>query len=282
MVEIQEHESGDENSAQPEPQQEPQPEPQQQQRTSRPNAGRGIYDVLVEFSKEDPVYTLCSWLRILTLLFALSFVMDMLGLTSFKSSYYKAFGAAAATNSFRLYQRLRSVNSRIISQAFLQQLFTEDSAHYLLYSISFVSSPPVTMALGPIVLYSFLHTISYLIKIGEVTGQSRAPFFQNILNLRDQYTQVILSTVSCVEIFIFPVFFAMILRGKASILFVFIYFRFLSLRYSSRRNPHTRIAFYNLKMSLFDVASKPACPNLVRQFIYKSVELVSRFAPPVQ
>lgn len=47
MVEIQEHESGDENSAQPEPQQEPQPEPQQQQRTSRPNAGRGIYDVLV-------------------------------------------------------------------------------------------------------------------------------------------------------------------------------------------------------------------------------------------
>lgn len=100
----------------------------------------------------------------------------------------------------------------MLSREFLQQLFMEDSAHYLLYCIAFVASPPVTMSLVPIVLYSFLHTISYLIKVGEVTGQSRTSFFLNIVTMRDQYTQVILSTISCVEIFVFPVFFAMILR----------------------------------------------------------------------
>jgi hypothetical protein len=33
----------------------------------------------------------------------------------------------------------------MLSREFLQQLFMEDSAHYLLYCIAFVSSPPVTM-----------------------------------------------------------------------------------------------------------------------------------------
>jgi len=227
------------------------------------------------------MYTLCAWLRILTLFFTLTYLLDMLGIVDFKSSYYKTVGAAAATNCFRLYQRL-STATNVISRAFLQQLFLEDSAHYLLYCIAFVSSPQVTMALVPIVLYAFLHTVSYLIKVGEVIGQIRSPFFANVVLVRDQYTQVILSTISCVEIFVFPVFFAMILRGKASILFIFIYHRFLTLRYASRRNPHTRLAFSNLKISLFDIASKPACPNLVRQLIHQAVGLVQRFAPPVQ
>ncbi|KAI6215105.1 hypothetical protein M3Y94_00346000 [Aphelenchoides besseyi] len=275
MVEIRE-EPNDEPSA-------AQDAPQQPQSNSRPTPNnRNLSSSLMEFLKEDPIYTICSGLRILTLFFMVTYTLNALGFMSAKASYSKAFAAAAATNAFRLHQRLRGTVNAVFSRQFLQQLLCEDSCHYLVYSIAFVSSPPVTMALFPIQLYALLHTSSYIIKVAEVTGQSRSNLVTSIAQLRDRYTSTCLSTVACVEIFVFPVFFAMILMGKANILFVFLYYRFLSLRYSSRRNPHTRMAFYNLKLSLFDVASKPACPNFLKQFIYQSVNMVQRLAPPVQ
>ncbi|KAI6240896.1 Transmembrane protein 33-like protein [Aphelenchoides fujianensis] len=281
MVEIREESgSGDEQPARDGNQQ-----PQAgSSRQSAPHLapGRGLQASLIEFVKDDPFFSICSWLRILTLYFLLAYTLNSLGIISNKTSYSKAFAAAAATNAFRLHQRLRGTNNAFFSRDFLQQLMLEDPAHYLLYSIAFISSAPVTMALFPIGIYALLHTASYVIKTAEVTGHSRSPFVVAVGQFRDRYTTTCLSTAAFTEVFLFPVMCAMILMGKANFLFVFLYYRFLSLRWASRRNPHTRLAFYNLKVSLFDVASKPACPNIVKQFIYQSVNLIQRLAPPIQ
>jgi hypothetical protein len=55
--------------------------------------------------------------------------------------YYKALLANSATSALRLHQRLPQVQ---LSREFLGKVFLEDSAHYLLYSMIFFYSPPVT------------------------------------------------------------------------------------------------------------------------------------------
>lgn len=65
--------------------------------------------------------------------------------------------SVAATNAFRLHQRLKNVNFPFFSQMFLHELMIEfvlitnlnfiifrDSAHYLLYCMIFVMSSPIT------------------------------------------------------------------------------------------------------------------------------------------
>ena len=55
--------------------------------------------------------------------------------------YSKALLANAATSALRLHQRLPRV---ALTREFFGQLFIEDSAHYLLYSMTFLYCPPIT------------------------------------------------------------------------------------------------------------------------------------------
>lgn len=57
------------------------------------------------------------------------------------SMYSKALLANAATSALRLHQRLPRV---AMTREFFGQLFMEDSAHYLLYSMMFLYSAPIT------------------------------------------------------------------------------------------------------------------------------------------
>ena len=72
--------------------------------------------------------------------------------------YYKALLANSATSALRLHQRLPQVQ---LSREFLGKVFLEDSAHYLLYSMIFFYSPPVTCKL--------IHLIK-IIRIVIITG----------------------------------------------------------------------------------------------------------------
>ncbi|CAD5221476.1 unnamed protein product [Bursaphelenchus xylophilus] len=247
--------------------------------TSRPSGVQRM--TFFDFLKRDPIYTAIAWLRILSLYFTINYLLFLAGLTSGRAVYYKVIMAAAASYAFRLHQRLKENLRNIFSREFVAQLFFEDSAHYLLYSIVFINSQTVTMALFPISGYSLYHTTLYLMQLSEAIGQTNAAWAKAAGQFRQLYSNTLLSTIACVEIFLFPVLAAMIFTGKASFMFIFLYYRFLWLRYTSRRNPHTRLAFQQLKHSLLEVAERPACPGLAKTFIFNSISVVERFAPAV-
>ena len=60
---------------------------------------------------------------------------------------------------------------------------------------------------------------------------------------------------------------------------VFVYYRFLTLRYASRRNPYSRNSFYELRMTTEHYAQRS--PESIRNFLYKAIEFVNRLAPAV-
>ena len=57
--------------------------------------------------------------------------------------------------------------------------------------------------------------------------------------------------------------------GKTSLATPFLYYRFLSLRYTSRRNPYCRTMCHELKLSVEALAYNPKCPTWAKNVIYK-------------
>jgi transmembrane protein 33 len=60
----------------------------------------------------------------------------------------------------------------------------------------------------------------------------------------------------------------------------FIYYHFLTLRYTSRRNPHTRNMFHELRLATEALANNPKAPPIIGKILHGGVRLVSRLAPP--
>ncbi|POI29273.1 hypothetical protein CIB84_006977 [Bambusicola thoracicus] len=153
------------------------------------------------------------------------------------SFYQRALLANALTSALRLHQRLPHFQ---LSRAFLAQALLEDSCHYLLYSLIFVNSYPVTMSIFPVLLFSLLHAATYTKKVLDARGSNSLPFLRNLLDKLNANQQNILKFIACNEIFLMPATVFMLFSGQGSLLQPFIYYRFLTLRYSSRRNPYCR------------------------------------------
>lgn len=62
----------------------------------------------------------------------------------------------------------------------------------------------------------------------------------------------------------------------------FVYYHFLVLRYSSRRNPYTRNMFYELRLATEAAANNPSVPAILKKVLHSSVAFISRLAPPMQ
>uniref|UniRef100_A0A1B6L3Z2 Transmembrane protein 33 n=1 Tax=Graphocephala atropunctata TaxID=36148 RepID=A0A1B6L3Z2_9HEMI len=82
--------------------------------------------------------------RLLTVFFTLAYFIPVFG--NPYNAYYKVLMANAATSALRLHQRLPGVS---FNREFLSRLLTEDSCHYLFYSLIFLYVAPVTFALLP-------------------------------------------------------------------------------------------------------------------------------------
>ncbi|KFP35626.1 Transmembrane protein 33, partial [Chlamydotis macqueenii] len=100
--------------------------------------------------------------RLFTVYCSALFVLPLLGLHEAASFYQRALLANALTSALRLHQRLPHFQ---LSRAFLAQALLEDSCHYLLYSLIFVNSYPVTMSIFPVLLFSLLHAATYTKKV---------------------------------------------------------------------------------------------------------------------
>ncbi|RZC39617.1 Krueppel -like 2 [Asbolus verrucosus] len=190
----------------------------------------------------------CSlWaIRILTIIFTLGYFVPIFG--SAQNAYYKALIANAAINALRLHQRLGRVR---LSREFLAELLIEDSCHYLFYSMIFIYTLGQNSWWGARLLISLVEFQSL-----------------NILRL-----------IAFTEIIMMPLTVLFVLMGRASLLTPFIYYHFLTQRYTSRRNPYNRNMFYELRILIERTAEKPGLPSFIRQALLGIVNFTIKLAP---
>uniref|UniRef100_A0A9L0RVZ7 Transmembrane protein 33 n=1 Tax=Equus caballus TaxID=9796 RepID=A0A9L0RVZ7_HORSE len=125
------------------------------------------------------------------------------------SFYQRALLANALTSALRLHQRLPHFQ---LSRAFLAQALLEDSCHYLLYSLIFVNSYPVTMSIFPVLLFSLLHAATYTKKVLDAKGSNSLPLLRSVLDKLSANQQNILKFIACNEIFLMPATVFMLFR----------------------------------------------------------------------
>lgn len=232
----------------------------------------------VQFMMANKLDT-AMWLsRLFTVYCSALFVLPLLGLHEAASFYQRALLANALTSALRLHQRLPHFQ---LSRAFLAQALLEDSCHYLLYSLIFVNSYPVTMSIFPVLLFSLLHAATYTKKILDAKDSNSLPLLRSLLDKLSTNQQNILKFIACNEIFLMPATVFMLFSGQGSLFQPFIYYRFLTLRYSSRRNPYCRTLFNELRIVVEHLIMKPACPLFVRRLCLQSIAFISRLAPTV-
>ncbi|KAF7632827.1 hypothetical protein Mgra_00007758 [Meloidogyne graminicola] len=187
----------------------------------QPNTANVHQKTPMEFVKENPNEVLCFGLRLATLYFVICYLLPITDPKFQGMVYTKAFAAVAATNAFRLHQRLKNVNFPFFSQMFLHELMIEDSAHYLLYCMIFVMSSPITLALLPVSIYAIFNIINTLNKFSNETGIARnSSFISWLVQFKQQTSPNMLSTSACAEIFLLPIIILMI--------FMFVIFFFLN------------------------------------------------------
>ena len=218
--------SSDSERDEPRPSSPPCPPP-----APRPVASPSLFHLVLERKTDFILLLSRSAIIIFTIMYILSIYH------SEPQAYYtKALLSSIVTSGLRLHQRLPTLE---FSRAFLLHLLREDSAHYLLYSFLFLSGLPMTIVLMPLVTYALLHTASFLSQI--LTSFPRVK--QACVWITDNHIHL-LRFVALNEILLMPVLLLTIFVSRSSFLLVFVYYRFLTLRYASQRNPYTRMLFY--------------------------------------
>lgn len=212
--------------------------------------------------------------RGLTICFVLSYLLPIFATA--ESSYQKILISNAATSALRLHQRVRSVS---LTTEFLTRVIAEDSAHYLLYSMIFLTCAPITMVTLPIALFAVLHFASNSLHLCDAAGENSALGPRFIIGIVEVQQRNILRGAAFIEIFLLPVVVLNLLFGRVNLAAPFLFFQFLSLRYSSHRNPYTRTMFYELRVNMEQFAAKPAVPAICRNLVHQMIGIVCRLAP---
>jgi len=249
------------------------PQPQQQQPKGLSNLTRHIM--------ADKIGVGLWATRILTIFFAVfGYILPVFGnfMGDPMACYYKTLMASAATSALRLHQRLPRVQ---LNSEFINVLLSEDSAHYLLFSLIYLfASAPITMALMPVLLFAVLHGASYTLNLLDALGAPTSMWgVRMLISFVELQSRNILRMIAFTEIFLLPIAVMNVFRGVTWLVAPLIYYRFLGLRYNSRRNPYTRTVFYMLRVSLEKTAEHPNMPNGVKTLVYKFITVVSSMAP---
>ncbi|XP_059488007.1 Krueppel homolog 2 [Neocloeon triangulifer] len=248
--------------------------PDSAQQESRPAGNPLNWNGLVDHIKAHKLDFALWCTRVCTIFFTIMYFIPLTG--NAYSCYYKALMANAATSALRLHLRLPQVQ---LSQQFFAQLVAEDSCHYLFFSLIFLYVSPLALVLLPVVLFAMLHSASYSLTLLDQLGQNSWWGARMLISLVEFQSVNILRMVAFTEILLMPFVFIMIFLGKAGLLTPFIYYNFLTLRYSSRRNPYTRNMFREIRVNLENVANKPSFPAFLKGPVHSGIALVSRLAP---
>ncbi|ESO07431.1 hypothetical protein HELRODRAFT_76712 [Helobdella robusta] len=220
----------------------------------------------------------CLWLtRLFTIFATVNYFFGLLSDSPHLLSYYqKVLLSNAITSALRLHQRVPNFQ---FTREYFGQLFLEDSAHYLIYSILFITSGTISMAILPLFLYALLHAQAYTKQLLNLIGPSSLSLVRNLLSKLEQNQVNILRFIACSEIFLMPAIILTFFTGQGSLFLPFLYYRFLSLRYSSRRNPYCKQLFCELRMSAESLCSGETCPQFIRSIVHKIISIICRLAP---
>lgn len=215
-------------------------------------------------------------IRMLTILCTFGYILPIFNNPI--SAFYKTLVGNAAVSALRLHQRIppREIS---LSREFLTRFFLEDSAHYLFYSLIFMNVAPNLLILTPIFLFAMLHAASYSLTILDTLGQNSLWVARLLISLVEFQSRNILRAASLAEILLFPLVVFMAFFGYCGILTPFVYYYFITWRYSSRRNPYTRNTCRELRVLTENVAAKPGLPGPVRSALLAGVRLACRLAP---
>jgi len=186
----------------------------------------------------------------------------------------------ACISALRMHQRLPRVT---LTKEFLQVLIMEDSFHYLVYSVLFLTSHPTTVALAPIVVFATLHSASYIHKMIATTGSTdfialKVQSLTSKIVERNMQTSI-LTFIASMEVMVFAVAVVMIFLGRGSFLVPFFYYRFLQLRYMSQRNPYSRLVFGQLRMKVEAMARAPTTPAFAKKGLTMMVQMAAKLSP---
>jgi len=239
--------------------------------------GRGGMQAVIDHFSMNKTDAVLMVTRFCTVLFTFMYLIPIFGVFSPYACYQKALIANAATSALRLHQRLPRFQ---MTREFIALVLLEDSCHYLLYSIIFLYNQPITLSLLPIALFAFLHLSSFSVTLFDKAG-NRGSFGNALRSIVENNQRSILQTISLCEIFLMPCIVLGILSGAVSLFAPFLYYRFVYLRYASRRNPYTRQMFHELRIATEALIYKPSCPQIIRGFIGKFISLMEGLAPPL-
>lgn len=213
--------------------------------------------------------------RMCTIFCTINFFIPLL--TSNPYNYFhKCLLSNCITSALRLHQRVPNFR---LTREFLSALFAEDSAHYFVFSLIFLSAGPMSMPLIPLFLYALLHVQNYTKQILNLIGPTSLSIIRSLLHSIETNQVNILRFIACVEISLMPMIIVTIFTGQSYVLLPYLYYRFLCLRYSSNRNPYCKQFFHELRMVTEHLVNNPQCPGILRIITFKAIGLVCRIAP---
>lgn len=244
--------------------------------SQEPPRRRLTFDEVIRYANNNPLNCLLFVTRIGTLILTFLHIVPFLERNSSLSYFQKTLLASGTTSAIRLHQRLPSFR---LNRETWNQLLSEDSCHYILFSLLFLYHTPITMVLFPISLFAFLHLVRSILTITEELGYSNSS--RKLSTFLSKYTPALLQTVALSEIFIMPILILALLTGMSNLLVPFLYYRFITLRYSSRRNPYSCQTFRQLRVVIENYAVRPDCPSFLRTALMKLIYLTCRLAPNI-
>lgn len=251
---------------------------QQRQESDKHQPSQGQENVcrkIIDHIKENKIDVAMWATRTLAIIFTFGYILPIIATA--QSSFNKVLLANAATNALRLHQRLPRF---ALSKEFIGRLFTEDSCHYLMFSLIFFNVQPTLFILVPIFLFAILHSASYSLKIVDLIGQNSWWGARFLISIVEFQATNILKAVAFSEIFIMPTAIILTFMGKAGLMTPFVYYHFLQMRYNSRRNPYTRNAFAELRMLFESLAG--LLPPFLSNILLAGIGFISRLSPQQQ
>ncbi|KAK0167578.1 hypothetical protein PV327_004957 [Microctonus hyperodae] len=216
--------------------------------------------------------------RLFTLLFTIGYIIPLFG--NPYNAYYKVLMSSAATSALRLHQRVPVIQ---LNMQFVEMLLLEDSCHYLLYSSIFLYVSPVTLVLVPLFLFALLHFASYSLTLLDTLGQNSCWPVRLSISLVEFQSRNILRLCALCEIMILPLTIILVFTGRAGLLTPFVYYQFLKMRLSSRRNQYTRNTFYEIRTALAAASVSSSLPGFLRYGVKIILTITQQMEPaPVQ
>lgn len=210
----------------------------------------------------------------------LVFQCILLAMGGSMEAYHYVMFAAVTVNAIRLLQRIGRPQ---FNTMYLQSAMLEDSSHYVLYALLFLTTAPSLLVAIPVTVFAIFHIIEFIRKLLAATGRRDGSLDARLAAIQLK-SSIAYQFVARMELIILIVVILRVFQGISLFAAVLImsYTNFLQMRYMSRRNRYPRQAWHDLRVFIDGVAANERCPGIVRTIIGKATGMVDNIAAQLQ